>query len=186
MLSNVCFGQYDKETFSDTTQKESKVNPRVLKEHIYVGGDFSMSFGNLLYLYMAPVVGYEIYKGISAGVSPMYQLYRINQNNGGSVSFHSYGMGVFGRYRPEPFPPLLLQTEFAVYNTDDFSTLDPTDRINAPAFFGGIGYAGSLGERSYYQVMLKYDFINNPNNPLPKLFFNLPLYLSYGMVFYLG
>lgn len=174
------------ESATDTTQKEPKITARELKEHTYVGGDLSLRFGNLLYLYIAPIVGYDIYKGISVGLSPMYQLYRINQGNGGSVSYHSYGMGIFTRYRPEGFPPLLLQTEFAVYNTDDFSTLYPADRVNVPAFYGGLGYAGSLGSKSYYQLMLKYDFVNNPSNPLPKLFFNLPVYLSYGIVIYLG
>ncbi|MEO9530951.1 MAG: hypothetical protein ABJG68_05550 [Crocinitomicaceae bacterium] len=187
IFASFSYGQYDmEEAASDTTKKEPKVNPRTLTERIYVGGDLSLRFGQLIYIYVAPMAGIDIYKGISAGLSPMYQLYRFNQLNGGSVSSHSYGCSLFGRYRPINFPPLLVQTEFALYNVEDLSTSNFTDRTTVPAFMAGLGYAGSLGEKNYYQFMLKYDFINNPSNPLPKFFFNLPLYISYGMVFYLG
>ena len=185
LSSGISFGQYDVDDDSDTTIKESKIDLFKLKERIYVGGDLSMSFGNQLYLYIAPLVGYDIYKGISAGFSPMYQLYRIKYQNGSTVSSHSHGYGIFGRWRPQKFDMLLLQTEFNVYNAEDFTTAVSGDRVFLPSLMGGLGYARNLG-KSYYSIMLMYDFVNDVNNPLPKLFFNSPFYLRYGIVFYLG
>ena len=178
------FAQYDMNKAKDTTdQKGSNLNTYELKQHIYVGADVNFLFGQNLYLYLAPMAGYELWKGVSAGVSTMYQLYRV----GGSQSYHTYGGGIFARWRPPALQFILLQTEFDVYNTNDFTSAYYGDRVNVPAFMGGLGYAGGFG-KSYYQIMLKYDFINNVNNPLPPLFGkkSIPLYLSYGIVFYLG
>ncbi|MBD3636724.1 MAG: hypothetical protein HUJ25_05225 [Crocinitomicaceae bacterium] len=185
IVSTISFGQYDMDEASDTTEKEQKVDTYELKKHIYVGGDLSLSFGAQTYLYIAPLAGYEIWQGISAGVSTMYQLYRVNFTNGSSLSSHSFGGGIFARWRPPVFPYILLQTEFDVYNAEDFTTLYSGDRANVPAFMSGLGYAGGMG-KAYYQILLMYDFVNDVNNPLPKLFGNIPLYLRYGMVFYLG
>ncbi len=177
------FSQYDiEEVEKDSVQKETKVNPFTIKEKIYVGGEMSVRFGSLTYLYLAPFAGYDFYKGFSAGVSSMYQLYRAKYTNGAVISSHSYGGGLFMRYRPESFNFLLLQTELNLYNTEDIYGFE---RVNVPSFMAGGGYAGSMGDRAYYQIMLMYDFIDDDNMPLIPLF-NIPIYLRYGFVFYLG
>lgn len=165
-------------------QKEPKVSPMAIKERIYVGGDLSLSFGNALYLYIAPMAGYDIWGGISGGVSAMYQLFRNNFTN---QSYHSYGGGVFFRWRPPPVDFIMLQTEFNLYNTDDLAGTTPAlgDRVTVPCVMGGVGYAGGFG-KSYYSIVLSWDFVDDLNNPLPRLFGNVPIYLRYGMVFYLG
>jgi hypothetical protein len=171
---------------SDTTDTEQKINPSKIKEKIYVGGDLSLSFGNQLYLYIAPLAGYEIWGGLSAGLQTMYQLQRISYTNGSSVSSHAFGGGIFARWRPPVFPYVIFQTELDVYNTEDFTTLYSGDRTNVPAFMLGAGYAGGF-DKAYFSIMLMYDFVNDVNNPLPRFFgSNFPLYLRYGMVFYLG
>ena len=169
----------------DTTDQEPPIDTYELKKKIYVGADLAVSFGSATFLYIAPMAGYDLWKGISAGVSTMYQLQRISFTNGSSVSTHAFGGGIFARYRPPALEMLLLQTEFNVYNAENFSTSITGDRTGVPAFMAGIGYAGGLG-RGYYQIMLTYDFINDDNNPLLQLIPNIPLYLRYGAVFYLG
>lgn len=186
LTATVSFGQYDMDEASDTTdQKEQKINTYELKKHIYVGGELSLSFGNQLYLYLGPLAGYEIWGGISAGVQGMYQLNRFTLTNGSTISSHAYGGGIFARWRPPVFPYALLQTEFSVYNVEDFGTVYNGDRANVPAFMGGVGYAGGF-DRFYYHVLLMYDFIDDDLMPLPSFFGDIPLYLRYGMVFYLG
>ena len=183
MSSLGALAQYDiEEVEKDSVQKEAKVNPFTLKEKIYVGGEMSIRFGSLTYLYLAPFAGYDFYKGMSAGVSSMYQLYRVKYTNGAVISSHAYGGGLFMRYRPENFNFLLLQTELNLYNTPDIYT---AERVNVPSFMAGGGYAGAMGDRAYYQIMLMYDFIDDDNMPLVPLF-SVPIYLRYGFVFYLG
>lgn len=185
-LAAVGFGQYDmEEAKEDSTITDNKISTLELKENIYVGGNLSLSFGNQIYLMLQPLAGYEIWGGISAGVNAMYQLNRFTFNNGSAVSYHAYGGGIFARWRPPNFQYLLLQTEFDLYNTEDLESPFIGERTTIPAFYGGIGYAGGFG-RAYYQIMLKYDFIDNPSMPLPRFFGDFPLYISYGMVFYLA
>lgn len=185
LLSSYGICQYDIEDVEkDTTDNPPKVSPFELKQNIYVGGEVSARFGTVTYLYLAPFAGYDIYQGLSAGVSSMYQLFRAKYTNGAIVSSHSYGGGLFLRYRPKPLEFLLFQTELNLYNTEDFGSTISSDRVNVPAFMSGVGYAGSMGDRAYYQLMLMYDFIDDYNMPLVPVF-SIPIYLRYGFVFYL-
>lgn len=183
--STISFGQYDMDEATDTTTKEQKVNPYTLKQRIYVGGDVSLSFGSGFYLYLGPFVGYDLWKGISAGIGTMYQLRRSPPlSNGTILSSHAYGGGVFARYRPPVFPYLLVQTEFMLYNAEDLTSPLAGSRATIPAWNSGLGYAGG-GDKIYYQIMLMFDAINHPSNPLPNLFSDIPVYLRYGIVVHL-
>lgn len=175
------FAQYDVET-EDSLTDEPKVDLYELKKKIFVGGDLSMRFGNLTYIYAAPLVGFEFYKNLSVGLTGIYQYVRIN-NFGSIVTEGTFGGGAFIRYRPIEF--LLFQTEFDILNSVNYTSA-PGKRINFPAFMFGGGYAGSLGDRAYYNVMLMYDFINNPNMTLWPVVTFAPIYLRYGFVWYLG
>jgi hypothetical protein len=185
-ITQLATAQYDlSDVKEDSTKKESNVSWYDIRERTYVGGDFSLRFGTQTYVYLAPMCGYDLIPdyGLSAGLSTMYQLYRIKYTNGAVVSDHAFGGGIFVRYRPFPF--LLAQAEFNIYNVKDYSSI-PSDRINIPACLVGAGYAGAMGDKSYYNIMLMYDLIHNPNMPLPPIFSSYPIYLKYGFVFYLG
>jgi len=178
------FAQYDLEKVEkDSVTKTSRINWFEIKKHTYVGGDLEMRFGNLTYIYAAPVLGYDVYKNLSAGVTGIYQLYRLNM--GGSIlTEHTVGGGLFARWRPLDF--LIVQTEFDLLNTVNYDLSIPDKRVNVPVFMLGGGYCGSMGNRAYYNVMLMYDFINDDNMPVPKFVNPIPLYLRYGFAWYLG
>ncbi len=175
------FTQYEVED-EDSLAEETKVDLYELKKKIYVGGDLSMRFGNLTYIYAAPLVGFEFYKNLSVGLTGIYQYVRIN-NFGSIVTEGTFGGGAFIRYRPIEF--LLFQTEFDILNSVNYTSA-PGKRINFPAFMLGGGYAGSLGNRAYYNVMLMYDFIDNPNMTVWPVVTFAPIYLRYGFVWYLA
>lgn len=184
LLSPSLLSQYEVEDIpNDSTDEESSISWYDIKQKTYVGGDFSLRFGAQTYLYLAPMIGYDIKYDISAGFNTMYQLFRVKYSTGAIVSDHAFGAGVFVRYRPLRF--LLAQAEFDVFNVTDITVLFG-DRVNIPAFQFGLGYAGELGERAYYNLMLMYDFIQDPNMPLPQIFPGIPLYLKYGFVWYLA
>ena len=183
-LSLPALSQYDVEKIDTSKRKDSKINFFELKQRIFVGGDFNFWLRQgSTYVFASPIAGYDIVKEkFSVGLSTMYQFYAekyLNQY----FTFHSYGGGIFVRYRP--FKPLLIQTEFDLYNTNDFAG-GTFERVNVPLFMLGAGYAQSLGEKAYLQYMLFYDFVGDPNSPLPPIFFNFPIYMKYGFVFYLG
>ncbi|MBI3133400.1 MAG: hypothetical protein HYZ14_01885 [Bacteroidetes bacterium] len=176
--------QYDLEHVQkDSSKRSTTINWFEIKKRTYVGGDLAMRFGNLTYIYGAPIIGYDFYKKASVGVTGIYQLYRLNM--GGAVQTeHTAGGGVFVRWRPLDF--VLVQTEFDLLNTVNYDFSIPDKRVNVPVFMLGAGYCGSMGDRAYYNVMLMYDLINDPAMPVPKFINPIPLYLRYGFAWYLG
>ncbi len=176
--------QYDIDYAKDSDSTESKMNRFELKERIYVGGEIGLSgFAGGAYVLLAPLIGYDITPRFSAGISTVYQLYRFRNLNTGSVlNLSTFGLGTFARYRP--IDPLIMQVELDGFNTVDLNSYGYTDRLNVPAFMAGLGYAGG-GSKAYYQILLMYDFIGNPNMPLPPFIFNR-LHLKMGMVWHLN
>jgi len=183
LISVQSWAQYDIEDAKNSDTTDSKFNRFELKERIYVGGELGLSVSpGGGYILLAPIVGYDLTEHFSAGISTMYQLYRFRTYSG-TFNLSTVGMGVFGRYRP--IDQLILQAEFDVFNTVDFvNGTSYKDRTNVPAFMTGLGYAGG-GSKSYYQIIVLYDFINNPNMPLPPFIFNR-LHLKMGMIWHLN
>ncbi|WP_027420631.1 hypothetical protein [Crocinitomix catalasitica] len=171
--------QYDIDKISkDSTEKESRLNPFKIKEKIFVGGEAGLSFGSYgSYVFLAPIVGYDITEKFSTGISAMYQF-----NSYANYRYHTYGGGIFTRFMP--IPQLIIQAEIDLYNGEDYSTF-VRDRTNTPALLGGIGYANYFTNDTYAQILVMYDFIGDPNMPLP--FFLVPrLYLKFGLIWHLN
>lgn len=182
-VSIAAFSQYDVEEVKKDTSSSEGINWFQLKQNIYVGGELGLSFSQgSSFLSVAPLVGYDFGYGVSAGVSALYQLFRFRDPSGNVFNFNTFGGGVFARYRP--WDPLIIQTEFDRFNTIDFAN-GTGDRVNVNAFMAGLGYANSFGDRSYYQVLLMYDFIDDPNMPLPPFLFR-QLHMKLGIIWYLN
>lgn len=183
-LSSSILAQYDIDDAKKEAEKEPKssINWFDIKKRTYVGGEFSLSLGTFgTYVYTAPLVGFDITEKFSAGISGMYQYQRsVNYNQ--TFSFSAFGGGVFTRLRP--IEPILMQVEYNLFNTIDFKN-QTFDRVNVPAFMAGLGYAGDMGSRAYYQVLLMYDFIGDFNMPLPWIITE-KLHLKFGFVWYLN
>jgi hypothetical protein len=182
-FSTFAFSQYDiDEAKKEDEKSDDKISTFELKKRIYVGGEFGFSFGaGSTYLHLAPLVGYDITERFSAGLSSTYQFWRLRTPYD-TYNFSTVGAGIFTRYRPIDW--LITQVEFDMYNTVDFYS-PSFERINVPAFMAGIGFARSMGEGAYGHVILMYDFINDPNMPLPPMVF-APLHLKLGMVWHLN
>jgi hypothetical protein len=181
----ISYSQYDIEKAKkEQAEKEGESGSDLfaVKERTYVGGDLGLSFSSFgSYIQIAPMVGYDITDRFSGGITTMYQLIRQRNFNGDVYNFHSFGAGAFLRYRP--FDQIITHVEFDMFNTNDFVN-NINDRVNVPALFAGVGYANMMGDKAYYQIMLMYDFIDDPNMPLTPIIG--PLYLRFGMVWYLG
>jgi hypothetical protein len=182
-FSIISFSQYDiDEAKKEEEKKEEKLNPYELKKNIYLGGDFAFSMrGGTTYLNLSPLIGYDITKRFSAGISGMYQFWRIRYFNT-TFNINTVGAGIFTRYRPVEW--LITQVEFDLYNSADLFSAD-LERINVPAFMAGVGFARPFGEGAYGQIILLYDFIDNQNMPLPPVIIT-PLHLRMGFVWHLN
>ena len=187
VLPTLSMAQYDVDDVEQdsSSTKEPKINPFKLKEKIYVGSGLNLLFGNRTLLYVSPMVGYDITPKFSTGVLTMYQYYRQNFGGGNYAYLHSIGGGVFTRYRP--IEQLILETSINTYLTTYNGV--STDKVKANSWMVGLGYANSLGGKSYYQVLLSYDLFKNQDVPEPLLFPFINggrIYYKFGLIFYLS
>ena len=169
------YAQYDVDDVEEP--KEAKFNWSGVKENLYVGGDINAILGNVGFIYFAPFIGYEFRAPFSVGVSGMVRYL----SYGGGTNYFSKGAGVFARYKPRI--PLVVESSFNIYST---SNIEPK---GAHSWMLGLGYAQSMGNRSYTQIMIQYDLLNNDNVP-ENVLLQLPggqrLYYKFGIVYYLG
>jgi hypothetical protein len=182
-FSTFAFSQYDiDEAKKVDEKKDDEMNLYELKKKIYVGGDFAFSMrAGTTYLNISPLIGYDLTKRFSAGISGMYQFWRVRYFNA-TFDFNTVGAGIFARYRP--IDCFITQVEFDLYNSVDLESPE-FERTNVPAFMAGLGLARALGEGAYGQIILLYDFIDNPNMPLPPVIIP-PLHLRMGFVWHLN
>ena len=176
------YAQYDINEIEKTEDVEySKFNCSSIKDDIYVGGDVNATIGNVAFIYFAPFIGYEFIPNFSAGISGMI---RYLSYGNGSGEF-SKGAGVFIRYKPKI--PLVIESSFNIYSTSfNGFTQEP---LGTHSWMLGGGYAYSIGKRSYSQVMVQYDLLNNnyvPENILLHFSGGSKLYYKFGIVYYLS
>lgn len=133
-------------------------------ERLYFGGDFNMGFGNITLININPLVGYRITKPWSVGMAAKYLYYRERwpqYNYTWSTSI--YGGSMFTRRLLGDFA--FAHAEFEYLNTDVFNIVTATsERGWVPVGFVGGGYRQGVG-RSYFQLMLLYDLIDDRNSP---------------------
>jgi len=173
--------QYDVDDVKNDKESnnENKINPFKLKEKIYVGSGLNFLVGNTTFIYISPLVGYDLLPPLSVGLSTMFQYYK----QGGSSL--SRGIGFFTRYRP--IDQLIIETSINAYSIT-FNGI-PESKVKAKSWMLGLGYASALGEKSYYQAMIEYDLLKDVNVPEPALYqFNGGgrIYYKFGVIFYLS
>jgi len=176
------FSQYDIEDVKKDSVKTPKVNPFKLKDKIYVGSGLNLLLGNTTFIYLSPQIGYDILPKLSAGVSTLYQYYSVKYSPTSKAYSNSFGLGTFVRFRP--IKPLILETSINHYWTNYSNSF----KQQSNSWMLGLGYARSMGNRSYYQIMLQYDLLRDMNVPEPSIIstVNWRLYYKFGIVFYLS
>jgi len=136
------------------------------KDRIYYGGGLSATFGTITSVYVSPMVGYMITRGLSGGVGITYQFYQDNRYNPKYES-HSYGYRLFLRQNLLFIPklPLFVYGEYedlnfeaAKYNpvTEEYYL----DRDWYPRFMLGAGLFAPFGRRGGFSFAVLYDVMH--------------------------
>lgn len=161
MACHWCMGQYyepdhEKSEKSERTQKEDSTvsadqkNQKDRKDfwdRVYAGGSFSMQFGNITQVYLAPVIGYHITSRFSSGIGATYMYYSFKRNyNSGMVdaSTQIYGGSLFSRYQLNTY--LFAHAELENLNVEYYNTsTEQLERRWITSPLVGAGYFQSVG-----------------------------------------
>jgi hypothetical protein len=166
---------------SSAAQSNSKTNTNpfkgaAFKDRLFYGGDFGLSFGDVTYVRVAPLVGYHVSPKFGFGLGPSYQYWKIKYtgNNAGPVAETSiWGGSTFMRFFPVDF--IFLQTDFELLNLkssfrDAGNFFDEqVSRVTVPVWLVGGGYVERSGSTGL-MIGLFYDLIQDPNSPYGRDF----------------
>jgi hypothetical protein len=159
-----------------TAQRE--IDPEMrppLKDRLYYGGNFGMSFGTITFIDVSPLVGAMITTKLSGGVGATYQYFNDKRFVGGESSL--YGGRVFGRYNV--FPNFFAHTEYEMVNFDLYNMVSESfQREWVPGFFLGAGYFAPFGNRGGANFTFLYNLMfDNQRSP-----YNEPYVIRIGFV----
>ena len=72
--------------------------PPPLKDRLFFGGNFALSFGNATSIVVSPLAGYQITPKLAGGVGLRYEYFRYDYPGYVPYDTHIFGGSVFGRY----------------------------------------------------------------------------------------
>ncbi len=175
-----CFAQSE-------SNNSLKGTPWLARERFYLGGTGGLSFGNVTYVEVAPLVGYRITDRLSVGLNPKYTFIHFKPvyYNGSITQDYKtniFGGSIFARY-------FILDNVFlsGEYEVNNFEVLVPLPnfggyeirRMSIGSLLVGGGYFQKFGNGgSGFSIQVLYDVLQNPYSP----YFGIPV-IRAGAVF---
>ena len=128
-------------------------------DRIYYGGTVSLGFGSTTSIGVFPMVAYKLTPKISAGVEAGYEYVSYSSDQ----STHSYGGGVFGRFRVGR--NLYAHAEYQNINYEIFHTINSSSREWVPSLLLGAGVIKPIGPRTSVYAEVLFDVLQDDNSP---------------------
>jgi len=153
-------------------QSDSSLNSHPAKQkppfssRLAFGGYLGLSFGDITYVEIAPLVGYRVTDNFTAGLGLRYIYYKDNFYN---YESNIYGGTIFGRYNI--FRGLFVEADFEANNLEALTVVDPINQVYTldrqwiPSLLLGGGYSSAIGNSAGFYISILYDVIQDPNSP---------------------
>jgi hypothetical protein len=179
LLSGVTAGIAQDTPTADTTLQEqvveeqpaattvsAKAQPekqkKSVKDKLYYGGYFNMSFGGYTVIGIEPMIGYKIVPRLSVGAKIRYD-YMQDKRYNETYTASNYGASLFTRLRV--VRGLYAHAEYAGYNYKKHNELGESDREWVPFLFVGAGYNLNVGKRASVVAQVLFDVLQNEKSP---------------------
>jgi hypothetical protein len=150
--------------------EEPDVRDMKTRERIFVGGSMGLQFGTITVVNISPIVGYRITNRLSAGLGGTYQYYN-DRSFGQSFSTNMYGGNVFARFLVIPQAFLHAEAERLSLESFRFDPGSDRTRVWEENYFLGAGYRARLGAKTYFNIMMLYNF-----NPDSQVYYQNPIF----------
>jgi len=156
-----------------------------IRDRLFFGGGFGLAFGSVTHVDVSPLVGYKITNRFSAGIGLSYQYYKYAAYN---IKTSIYGAKVLtsftiikdlGNILPfgENMGAIMLHAELEGLNLEKrifyLSSDDGREWIVTP--LAGIGYSLPVGQRSFLNIYLLYNFNESSKSPYQNPVFRMSL-----------
>lgn len=164
--------------------------PPSLRDRLFFGGNFGLSFGSTTTIIVSPLAGYYLTPRLAGGTGILYEYYKSNYPGYVPYDTHIYGGSVFSRYMiirnlGEAVgigglgTGVFLQAEYEMLNLEsqyfDLSHTNPSGRFNLHSILLGGGIYQPIGQRSGFMITVLWNLNESYNsiysNPVIRLGF---------------
>jgi hypothetical protein len=129
---------------------------------IIYGGGVGLSFGDVDYIEIAPMIGYKLTPRTHVGVSFLYR-YRDDNRYEPDLTTSDYGGSVFARYFP--LGGFFIQGEYE-WVSYEYPTFDgPNERQGDSNVLAGGGFSQSMGNHASFYISGMYNFSYDGDDP---------------------
>ena len=132
-----------------------------MRERLFFGGGVGLSFGDVDYVELAPLVGFRVNPKVDLGVALTL---RWRDDNRYDVSTTDYGSSLFGRFRV--YQNLFLEADWEYLNWEYVQTDLTEVRESTSSFLAGAGYYVPMGGRVSMAFSALYNFSYDENDPI--------------------
>ena len=179
-----------------TEDKEIEKGRSALRDRLFYGGNFGLSFGSVTYIEFSPIIGYKITDKFSAGIGVNYTYYKeeLIYNVNGTINSWDYVSKVYGGKTFAEY--MLLDKMQEKFNLNIGSIIAHTEieQLNVETYthdqFGyyengrkwitsvlvGAGIRQPMGERSSVNLLILYNLTEELftpySNPVIRINFN--------------
>src|SRR5262249_12355255 len=126
------------------------------------GGGIGLSFGDVDYVELAPLIGYRFLPKLDGGVQLVYQ-YQHDSRYAETFTLNNYGANVFTRYFV--VPSIFLQAEYQYLNYEYALPSFDTTRSTYNSLLAGGGFSQPMGRQAGFYVSALYNFSYNSTDP---------------------
>jgi hypothetical protein len=173
----------DEEDSRNEQLKQDSENERApFLDKMFVGGGFGLSFGDVTFVQLMPIVGYRITPKLSGGVRFMYQYtsrklsYLTPPER---ISSHDFGLGPFARMML--FGPVFAQIEYEYLNYQYYTAPGEKIRSGFDSFMAGGGIIQPIGGKAAFFLTALYNFSYNSSSTAGPQPYDSPLVLRAGI-----
>ncbi len=165
-------------------------DPPNLKDRLFFGGNFGLSFGSTTSIIVSPLAGVHITPRLSGGLGLRYEYYKSNYPGYVPYDTHIFGGSVFSRFMVIQSigeaiglgglnTGLFLQGEYEILSLEsqyfDLSNPSPSGRFNLHSVLVGGGLYQPIGRRSGFLITVLWNLNESYNsiyaNPIIRIGF---------------
>ena len=140
---------------ADMVHAQTLSHQFTFRDRFFWGGSFSMRFGAIDFVEIAPFVGCMITPRLSGGGGFLFR-YRNDERYDPDFSTSDYGANAFARFMV--FRPMFVQAEYEYLNYEFLDADSTKSRSGLSSFFGGGGLSQPIGGGASFFVTGLYNF----------------------------
>ena len=135
--------------------------PKPHVNRFFFGGGVGLSFGDVDYFEISPMIGVRVIPRFDVGLQPFYRWVKDTRYSP-DLETYDYGASLFARFRV--ISSFYVEADYQYTNYEYPTSATQTTRSTYDAFLAGAGFYQPVGRNVGFNVGVLYDFSYNSND----------------------